>query len=88
MEKLSGDIDTPLEYKFSKHINESILQATEENYREDHKGRKYRNIGHEYINSITNGSANDEYVAEESVTIPRYLIIFKKKKHHMFDYSF
>ena len=77
MEKLSGDIDTPLEYQFIKHIWDASIQATEENYREDHKGRKYRNIGHEDMNLSLYSTANDEYVAEESVTVPRYLIIYK-----------
>ena len=70
---ITGDIDTPLENPFKKHIDKSSPQATEENYKEDHKGRKYRNIGHD------SRSICDEYVAEEGVTIPRYLIIFEAK---------
>ena len=63
------DIDTPLRNQFSKHIDEWSPQATlREDYKEDHKGRRYRNVRH----NIT--SARDEYVADESVTIPRYLI--------------
>ena len=65
------DIDTPLANPFNKHIYEPSAQATEENYKKDLKGRKYRNIANTY------NSAGDEYVADESVTIPRYLIIFE-----------
>ena len=72
------DKDTPLKCQFSKHTYKTSIQATEEDYREDHKGRKYRNVGHKKINSYSYGSANDEYVAEESVTIPRYLIIYSQ----------
>ena len=66
-------IDTPLKNQFNKHIHKSSSQATEENYKKDHKGRKYRNIPHDYK------TAYDEYVAEESITIPRYLIKFETK---------
>ena len=65
--------DTPLKHPFNKHIHKSSHQATEKDYKEDHIGRKYRNIGFEHDDS----SAYDEYVADESVTIPRYLIIFQ-----------
>ena len=64
-------IDTPLKNQFNKHVYKSSSQATDENYKKDHKGRKYINIGHDY------SSAYDEYVAEERVTIPRYLILFE-----------
>ena len=39
------------------------------NYKRDKKGRKYRNIEH------YDESACIEYVADESVTKPRYLIV-------------
>ena len=67
------NIDAPLKHPFNKHIHKFSTQATEENYRVDHKGRKYRNIGHY-------GSSErvlDEYVAEANITIPRYLIQFE-----------
>ena len=69
--KLRKDVDTPLKYPFNKHIHKFSPQATEENYRKDQKGRKYRNIGHD------DSSALDEFVAEANVTIPRYLIQFE-----------
>ena len=75
--KFTGDVDTPLKNPFNKHIHESSPQITEENYKEDHKGRKYRNIEHENTSVFNYSSAFDEYIAEESVTIPRYLIISK-----------
>ena len=71
---VTGDIDTPLENPFNKHIHTSSPQVTEENYKEDHNGRKYRNIGHD------DRSICDEYVAAEGVTIPRYLILFEDKR--------
>ena len=75
--KFTGDVDTPLKNPFNKHIHESSPQITEENYTEDHKGRKYRNVENGNISVLNISSALDEYIAEESVTIPRYLIIFK-----------
>ena len=69
--KCGEDVDTPLENQFNKHVHKSSTQAAEDDYKEDRNGRKYRNIAHD------RSSALDEYVAEESVTIPRYLILFK-----------
>ena len=65
------DIDVPLENQFNKHIYMLAPQATDDDYREDVKGRKYRNIAHDAT------SAYDEYVAEANVTVPRYLILFE-----------
>ena len=52
-------VGTSLKNQFNKHIYKSSSQATEENYKKDHKGRKYRNITHDYT------TAYDEYVADE-----------------------
>ena len=60
--------DTVPEYPFEKHVLEKSAQAAEKDYREDGCGRKYRNVPNDYT------SALDEYVAHESITIPRYLI--------------
>lgn len=67
------DIDTPLKNQFNKHIDKSSPQAKEWNYKKDRVGRKYRDVAHDY------SSIYDEYVAEGSVTIPRYLILFEKE---------
>ena len=64
--------NTPLKNPFNKHVQKSSRQPTEDDFRKDGKGRKYRNIEHDHI------SADDEFVAEENVTIPRYLITFKE----------
>ena len=72
--KDSKDIDTPLKYPFIKQINKFSLQTTEQNYKEDHLGRKYKNIDVEEYDG-----ALDEYVAEERIAIPRYLITFEMR---------
>ena len=43
-------------------------QITKDDYKEDVEGRLYRNIG------VERASTSDEFVADASVTIPRYLI--------------
>ena len=54
---------------FEKYINfEGSQQLTEADYKEDAHGRRYRNVPH------TLNSHLDEYVADESITVPRYLI--------------
>ena len=69
------DNSTKHEDKFRKHVqmlprNKKRPQATKNDYKEDLHGRRYRNI------PVYN--ENDEYVADESVTVPRYLITFQK----------
>ena len=66
------DIETPLKYPFVKQVDKYSLRATEENYINDHVGRKYINIT---LDEYDGGF--DEYVAEENITIPRYLITFE-----------
>ena len=71
------DNSTKHEDKFRKHVQiipqtctRKRPKATKEDYKVDLHGRKYRNI------PVFN--ENDEYVADESVTVPRYLITFQK----------
>ena len=70
----ANDNSTQHQDKFRKHVqilpsNKKLPKATKEDYKVDLHGRKYRNI------PVYN--ENDEYVADESVTVPRYLITFQ-----------
>ena len=68
------DIDTELKNPFNKHISKSSPQLSKEDYKEDLQGRQYRNV------AVHRDSVRDEYVADESVTIPRYIIVVKQKR--------
>ena len=68
-----GDVSTLPEHKFEKHILKSSPQPTKEDYIVDFKGRRYV--------KITKRNSSDEYIAEASVTIPRYLIVHKKTQN-------
>ena len=61
---------------FNKHVRKESpqIELTEENYKKDLEGRQYRNV------AIHGNGLLDEFVAEASVTIPRYLIIIKTEK--------
>ena len=48
-------------------------EISEENYKEDFKGRRYRNI------AVDKNSCQDEFVADSKLVIPRYLITFENK---------
>ena len=65
--------DTKLNNQFEKHTNESSPQSTKEDFIVDVKGRRYV-IPYENI-------IYDEYIAEASVVIPRYLIVHKKMQN-------
>ena len=58
--------DSKPEHQFEKHVYGGSQQLTEKNFKEDSLGRKYRNIA---------VSEEDEYVADESLVVPRYLIV-------------
>ena len=60
-----------LEHQFIKHMHYNSPPLTKKNYKVDLLGRKYRNV------KVDDNSLTDEYVADESITIPRYLIVFK-----------
>ena len=67
---LGFDTDEEL-YQFHKHHHEKSPQPNETDYKKDTLGRRYRNV------PFTTGKHRmDEYVARDSVTIPRYLIVF------------
>ena len=65
------DQDTMPEHPFEKHVYDDSQQPSEEDYKEDSVGRKYRNVAHD------SKSIYDEYLADETITIPRYLFIRK-----------
>ena len=56
---------------FEKHIRPYSPQPKAEDYREDLLGGKYRNIKIDGLNQL------DEFVADDKITIPRYLIVFE-----------
>ena len=58
-------------HPFEKHVYDDSQQPSEEDYKEDSVGRKYRNVAHD------SKSIYDEYLADETITIPRYLFIRK-----------
>ena len=58
-------------HQFHKHINVRSPQPTESDYKKDILGRRYRNF------PLTGKNMQDEYIARDSVTIPRYLIVFQ-----------
>ena len=67
-----GNIDTSEElHQFHKHHNIKSPQPSEKDYKKDTLGRRYRNF------PVTGHHVFDEYVARDSVTIPRYLIVFQ-----------
>ena len=68
-----NDVDTELTNPFEKHMCKLSRKLIEDNYKKDLLGRKYRNV------VVDINSYKDEYVADESVTIPSYLIVFQNK---------
>ena len=66
-------IDTPLKHPFNKHIEKNSPQINKDDYKGDVEGRLYRNI------AVEGASISDEFVADASVTIPRYLIHLTSK---------
>ena len=69
---LPKDVDTKHENKFNMFKTKNVPLPIDSNYKKDNKGRKYRNVEH------YGGSFRIEYLADESVTIPRYLIVVVK----------
>ena len=66
----NGDTSEEL-YQFHKHHNIKSQQPSEKDYKKDSLGRRY--ISFPFIGD----HIFDEYVARDSVTIPRYLIVFQ-----------
>ena len=67
-----GDVNTQPKHYFEKYFCNWSRQPTKEDYIIDFEGRRYVNT--------PKRSLNDEYIAEASFTIPRYLIVLKMKQ--------
>ena len=67
------EVITRPKHQFEKHISKSSLMPTEKDYILDFEGRRYV--------KITKRSFDDEYIAEASVVIPRYLIVHTKMQN-------
>ena len=65
------DQDTKPDNPFENHVFRHDEQLVEEDYKNDSIGRKYRNVCHNWM------SALDEYVADETLIVPSYLITIK-----------
>ena len=65
--------DTPLNIPFTKYMDVLSSEITEENYKEDPTGRRYRNI------AVDENSMKDEFIADADVVVPRYLISYENK---------
>ena len=65
------DVSTQPKHQFEKHIYKSSPQPTEKDFIVDLEGRRYVNTPKRYL--------TDEYIAEASVTIPRYLVQLKRR---------
>ena len=63
------DRDFKPKHMFERHVFGVSQKLTEKDFKKDDLGRKYRNV------AIKNGSEVDEYVADESIVLPRYLIV-------------
>ena len=63
------DNDAELMYPFELHVDVDSRQPGEGDYKEDSLGRKYRNIEID-----PEWSHYDEFIADEKITVPRYLI--------------
>ena len=73
IEEKGWDINTKPNHQFEKHIFKSSTQPSKEDYKMDNHGRLYRNT------PIRENSRLDQYIAEASLTIPRYLFVFSCK---------
>ena len=67
------DCDFKPKHPFEKHVYEGSQQLTEKDYKKDEQGRKYRNI------EVKGISEEDEFVADESIVIPRFIIVTPQK---------
>ena len=67
-----GTVNTFPKHQFEKHFLKSSPQPTKEDYIVDLEGRRYVNT--------TKRCLNDRYLADASVTIPRYLIVLKRNQ--------
>ena len=74
-----GDVTTLPKNQFEKHISKLSLMPIKEDYIVDVDGRKYVKTQEENM--------FDEYIAEASVVLPRYLIILEKSNLYKFRAS-
>ena len=58
-------------HQFHKHHPVNSPQPSDKDYKKDSLGRRYRSL------PIDGRNMHDEFVARDSVTIPRYLIVFQ-----------
>ena len=65
------DVPTPIKNPFTKYVIKSNVKSLDENYIQDPKGRKYRNV------LADNPNCRDEFVADSKVVIPRYLMLYE-----------
>ena len=71
--KIVKSRDSPLKNAFSKYMHVRSPAITEDNYKKDHKGRRYRNI------AVDENSEYDEFVADSKIVIPRYLVSYENE---------
>ena len=69
-------------HQFHKHHHVKSPQPTDKDYTKDSLGRRYRNL------PIDGSNLFDEYVARDSVTIPRYLIVLQPHIEETKNYIF
>ena len=65
---VKSDKYTKPKHQFEQHAFLQTQQITKDHYKEDAHGRRYRNVFNNFNSPL------DEFVADESITIPRYLI--------------
>ena len=76
------DIYTKPEHSFEKRVLKASEQPTEDDYKEDALGRRYRNVKFSGPESL-----RDEFIADESIVVPRYLIEVKETSVNIMENS-
>ena len=66
---IMGDHDFKSKHQFEKHTFEKSQQLTDKDFKKDSLGRKYRNV------AVSLKGQYAEYLADESLVVPRYLIV-------------
>ena len=69
---LSKIFYTPLKNPFTKYMYYLSPEISNDNYKEDFKERRYRNI------AVDGNSCQDELIADAELVIPRYLFLYEK----------
>ena len=73
-------VDTPIDYPFTKYTHECSSKLGID-YKRDENGRFYRN------SPVSKWSQCDEFVADASLVIPRYLFVMKAKVNDIQFYA-